>query len=1210
MEPYGFEPAWQAGEVTSLGLLGIVQLIAATPEIRSVLSEWKAHGKEQMVYNLVGSARAILLSALAHSTDTTCLCVTSDWSQAESLAMEVRSYLGPEAALVFPPLEIMPIGMRAASPELGHARLRVLDRVVSGKCSVAVAPVTALMSKTAPLEEFRSRSFRVQKGEDVSPSDLVERLLSGGYKRAPIVEEVGTFSLRGGILDVFPPSRDDPVRFDFIGNIVESIRAFSPDTQRSIADMDEVSVIPAREFNIDPSTCSNVSRRLEHELRIYLEKADLPRRTASFVEETVAPHARDLSEGLLFEGIEQHSSLFYDHLSTLLSYLPDKPLVIVDEPLRLRESARSMEKSVEECFLPMMKEGKAFPWQIRMWSSWSAIFEDLRRMGPIYFSGLARSISGASLQNIVQARVDPALGFAGHRKALVDELNRLRKSGRVTVLLASTPERARHMAEALREEEIPAAYCEAMKIPPPACSVVASVGLVEAGFHWNSGNLAVFTESDIQGRMRKARRTQRSDGTRIRALPELNVGDYVVHASHGIGVYRGVRTLEIDGVQRDYIFLQYAGEDALYVPTDQINHIFKYVGTEGVEPRIYRLGGNEWARVRKKASDSVKEMARELLEVYAVRQTKAGYSFSPDSVWQHEFEDAFGYQETPDQTQAAIDVKRDMETPRPMDRLLCGDVGYGKTEIAVRAAFKAAVDGKQTALLVPTTILAMQHYSTFKGRFAGYPVSVDVLSRFRSQKEQSDIIKRLAQGKIDVIIGTHRLLQDDICFKDLGLLVIDEEHRFGVVHKERLKRIKGVVDVLTLSATPIPRTLHMALGGLRDMSIMETPPEDRYPVQTYVVEHDDDLIRQAIMREIHRGGQVFYVHNRIQTIDRAAERVERMVPQARCVIAHGQMKEEDLEKTMLDFMEHKHDILVCTTIIESGLDIANVNTLIIEDAGNLGLAQLYQLRGRVGRSNRVAHAYLTYRSGHVLTDTAEKRLQAIKEFTELGSGFRIALRDMEIRGAGNILGPEQHGFIVSIGFDMYLHLLKEAVKELKGETKEAPPRATVDIRVDAYVPADYIPDARQKIEVYKRIAEIGRVEEGKGLMLELRDRFGPMPQLVENLIKVAILRLKAGALGVRTITADRWRVTLSWQTVPDLPSDAGKLLGPEFRRRSYFSAGRKRNLVLRTEGLDDREVLAMIDLALERLGYILGVTCGGGQSDTSQDPIRSAGKNE
>ncbi|MDD4169641.1 MAG: transcription-repair coupling factor, partial [Desulfotomaculaceae bacterium] len=689
--------------------------------------------------------------------------------------------------------------------------------------------------------------------------------------------------------------------------------------------------------------------------------------------------------------------------------------------------------------------------------------------------------------------------------------------GYAIVLLVSGHQRQQQLLSDLIDCKIDAFYTGSLEGHVRAGNVAIAAGNLEGGFEFPFCRLVVLTEFDIYGQRKKLRR-ERKRYERLTPFVDMKVGDHIVHVNYGIGRYLGVVPLTIGGIQKEYLLVKYAGEDKLYVPVDQVGLIQKYLGSEGESPRLSRLGGGEWTRVKSRVKEAVREMAQDLLALYAARETVQGYAFGPDTVWQKEFEEAFPYEETPDQTRAVEDIKADMERSRPMDRLLCGDVGYGKTEVAMRAAFKAVMEGKQVAILVPTTILAQQHYNTFQQRLARYPVNVDVLSRFRTAREQRQVKLGLELGSIDIVIGTHRLVQEDVRFKDLGLLVIDEEQRFGVAHKERLKYISKNVDVLTLSATPIPRTLHMSLVGLRDTSILETPPKDRYPIQTYVMDEDPVLFREAIRRELGRGGQVFFVYNRVLDMERTAMWLQELVPEASIAIAHGQMKEDDLEQVMLDFLNGKFGVLVCTTIIENGLDISNVNTLLVKEANMMGLSQLYQLKGRVGRSNRLAYAYFTFRKDRVLGEAAEKRLAAIREFTELGSGFKIAMRDLEIRGAGNILGAEQHGHITAVGFDLYCRLLEEAVREAKGEELSQFNDTTIELPIEAYIPDDYISDTNQKVELYKRIAGLAASSALPDLEEELVDRFGDLHEAVQNLLAVAKVKLMAGSLKVKKIS--------------------------------------------------------------------------------------------
>ncbi|MFW5787875.1 MAG: transcription-repair coupling factor, partial [Halanaerobiales bacterium] len=755
----------------------------------------------------------------------------------------------------------------------------------------------------------------------------------------------------------------------------------------------------------------------------------------------------------------------------------------------------------------------------------------------------------------------------------------LNKNYKIIITL-NTKNKVNRFKEFLEEKNIPVCVDKEREICPKQVNLM--IGSFSEGFVIEDINLVIYTEKEVFGKPQKKKRklADLEKGIEISSLNELKVGDYVVHENHGIGKYKGIKTLEVQDQHQDYLVIQYADEDKLYVPTEHVDLVQKYIGADQKPPKLYKLGGSEWKKVKQRVKSSVREMAIGLLELYAERETIDGYAFSPDTVWQKEFEDVFPYQETPDQIQAIEDVKKDMESNTPMDRLLCGDVGYGKTEVAIRAAFKAAMDQKQTAVLVPTTILAQQHFNTFRERIDKYPINVEMISRFRSKSEQKKVLKKLARGKVDIIIGTHRLLSKDVVFNDLGLLIIDEEQRFGVSHKEKLKDLKRNVDVLTLTATPIPRTLHMALVGVRDMSVIETPPENRYPIRTYIREFNKDLIKETIRREMNREGQVYFVHNRVEDIDKKAAMISDLLPEARVAVAHGQMNENKLEKIMFDFYNKEYDVLVCTTIIENGLDIPNVNTIIINRAENMGLAQLYQLRGRVGRSNRVAYAYLLYQKDRVLSEVAEKRLKAIKEFTNLGSGFKIAMRDLEIRGAGNLLGAEQHGHIASIGFSLYCKLLESAIEELKGEDKTEDIEIEVNLSIDAYIPEEYITDSKQKIDIYKKIKRARSESKIIDIVDELLDRFGDPPQVVMNLIEITRIKITARKLNIEKINEENGVIKCYFSNMNDINGEAVVKLVDEYQNRIKIRSSRKPVIGIKTAG--DVEPLKLVKRVLKR----------------------------
>ncbi|MDF2874955.1 MAG: mfd [Sporomusa sp.] len=807
--------------------------------------------------------------------------------------------------------------------------------------------------------------------------------------------------------------------------------------------------------------------------------------------------------------------------AVFVSYLPQESCLVLDEPARIREQ---MTKIVKEN--PDIK---------RRVFGWTELAAACQAYTVVYLSLLLQKIPGTQPTAIISITAKGIAPFHRQIDLLIDEIKNWQDKKHNIVLFMTSRDKAANIQQNLTDEGITAIMAQEGHMPLIPGAVVVSTGALSGGFELPQAKLVVLTELDIFGRQKKKRRPRVGKEQQITYFRDINLGDYVVHINHGIGKYVGVETLEVGGVHKDYLHIRYAGDDKLYVPTDQVGLLQKYIGAEGEVPRLSKMGGSDWLKVKTKAKAAVADMAKELIELYAQRQLQVGHAFGPDTPWQREFEDAFPYEETPDQLQAITEVTHDMEQPRPMDRLLCGDVGFGKTEVAIRAAFKAVMSGKQVAVLVPTTVLAQQHYQTFSARFAGFGPVVDVVSRFRSAREQKATLQKLALGQIDVLIGTHRILQADVEFKDLGLLIVDEEQRFGVAQKEKMKRLRANLDVLTLSATPIPRTLHMSLVGARDMSIIETPPEDRFPVQSYVVEYNEEIIREAIVRELKRGGQVYFVYNRVQTIDKVRQRLTEILPDATIKTGHGQMPEELLEQVMLDFYENRDDVLICTSIIENGLDVPNANTIIVYDADHFGLSQLYQMRGRVGRSHRMAYAYFTYRRDKVLTEVAEKRLQAIKEFAELGSGFKIAMRDLEIRGAGNILGREQHGHIVSVGFEMYCRLLDEAVEELRTGNPILPlPEPTIELNIDAYLTGDYISDAMHKIEIYQRIAAVRQESHLTELIDELIDRFGEPPLPVTNLLGVARIKNMARRIGVRSIAERGGRVEVVFGDTPNV----------------------------------------------------------------------------
>ncbi|NLM53835.1 MAG: transcription-repair coupling factor [Firmicutes bacterium] len=1100
-------------------LQGLVDLLRQSRSFAAVARAIQAGN--YLVSGLSGTQRSVLLSTL-YDPNRVMFVVTHGQAQADRLAQDLEELLPAAPVYVWEGHELMPYDEAEAAWDLRAQRLEVLAHLQQ-EGTIIVAPIQGLLEGLLEFDPRLKSELSINMDSRIDTDELAEFLVTLGYERAPMVETFGQFSIRGGIIDVAPFNQDHPIRIELFDDEVDSIRAFQLDTQKSLENIAEVVIKPARELVYNWEDFPRIREAIWEAAKAQSQKLYSLRRRAEAdrLLEQVARHLEAFEEYRYFPGMDQYKP-FLGRIINLLDLLPPSTLVVIDEPTRIRDAARSQALDTGQQLAALLEQGRILPETAKVFLDWNDLWASLQHHKLLYLSVLGKRIPGMDGVPSTSLGLRLPEHLNGSIDRFLQRVDQLRRDSYRVLVVTGHRERADRLVELLRDDEIPAQFSPAVEHNIQMGGCLVTTGSLETGFEFPAFKLAVYTDLELYGKRRtKRHKTAKVEkGLRL-TQADLKEGDYVVHINHGIGQYLGVETMEVGGHKKDYLLIKYAGQDRLYLPTDQINLLQRYVGLDDQPPRLSKLGGSEWARAKKRAKESVKELAGGLLKLYAEREAIPGFAYPPDNPWQHDFESLFPYEETPDQLTAIAEVKQDMEKPRPMDRLLCGDVGYGKTEVAIRAAFKAVASGKQVAVLVPTTILAQQHHRTFSERFENYPVNVAVMSRFQSQYEINKILQGLKTGSVDIVIGTHRLLSQDVIFKDLGLVVVDEEQRFGVAQKERLKEISKQVDVLTLSATPIPRTLHMAMVGVRDMSVIETPPEDRYPIRTYVVEYDEQIVQQAIRRELARKGQVYFVYNRVQSIDRMYSELQELVPEARIVIGHGQMDEAVLERVMLDFYNGEYDILLCTTIIETGMDISNVNTLIVYDADHLGLAQLYQLRGRVGRTNRVAYAYFTHRKDKILTEDAEKRLQAIKEFTELGSGIKIAMRDLEIRGAGNILGPEQHGFITSVGFEMYCRLLEESIRELKGEVEQSPPEPVFDLEVDAYIPDEYVPDPNQKVELYRRIIELSALEECDDLEEEIQDRFGDLPTPVRNLLQVARAKILARFVGIASVSAQR-----------------------------------------------------------------------------------------
>ena len=1012
-------------------------------------------------------------------------------------------------------------------------RLKCVKAILENEQATIITTFDALMNHAVPAEKIANYIIILKKNETINISKLTANLIALGYVRNYQVETEGQFSIRGGIIDVFPMTEENPVRIELWGDDIDSIRIFDVSTQRSLKELDEVTIFPASETVLTTDEKEAGIAKIEKDAKKISEKfrKEFKTEEAFRITESVRQFKERLLElSMADSNIESYIKYFYDETVSLIDYFDkDNTLFILDEPTRLLELAKATELEFTESMKHRLEKGYALPKNAAMLFSTSETFAHLTNTKTVALSSLPVRKSVYKIKSEHSVVTKPVSSYNSSFDSLVKDLKRHKKNGYRVILVSASRTKAARLAEDLREEEISAFFTDDTERELKPSEVMIVYGRLRQGFEYPLLKFVIISESDIfTVQKRKKRRTKLYDGQAIRSMNELSVGDFVVHENHGLGIYQGIEKVTVEDITKDYMKITYKDGGKLFIPATAIDQIQKYASKDGAAPKINKLGGKEWENTKAKVKLAVEEIAGDLVELYSKRQESNGYIYGPDTVWQTEFEELFQFEETDDQLKAINDTKADMESTKIMDRLICGDVGYGKTEIAIRAAFKAVQEGKQVIYLVPTTILAGQHFNTFKERMKDYPVTVEMLSRFRTNKEQKEVIKNLKNGMVDIIIGTHRLLSKDVEYKDPGLLIIDEEQRFGVAHKEKIKKLKESIDVLTLTATPIPRTLHMSLIGVRDMSVLEEAPQDRMPIQTFVMEYNEELIREAITRELSRGGQVFYVYNRVNNIADIAASIKELVPDAEVSYAHGKMNETELEQIMFDFVNGDIDVLVSTTIIETGLDIPNVNTMIIHDSDRLGLSQLYQLRGRVGRSNRTAYAFLMYKKDKLLQETAEKRLEAIRDFTELGSGFKIAMRDLEIRGAGNILGLSQSGHMAAVGYDLYCKMLNEAVREKKGETvKSSEIACSVELNADAYIPDKYITNEHQKLDIYKRISVIETLAEKEDMIEELTDRFGKLPKAVLNLLDIAYLRSLARESYITEIKGSEGIVKLS-----------------------------------------------------------------------------------
>lgn len=1107
--------------------------------------------------------------------DKNILIVAESESAAMKMCDDINTMYGSAVCAFYPAKDLQLISDATASEEYNIKRLGAVASLITGKIRALTASAEACLQLTVSRDEFEKRALNILSDDELDMERLAESLVKNGYTRAAKVEAPGQFAIRGSIADIFAVGEDYPVRIETWGDEIDSMSYFDTETQRRTQPASELSIFPAKEVLLESSEplkklCSKIRGKNAEEVKKNLER-DIAR----------------IDGGLSLSNADKYISLAYETPSSLFDYFEGE-ICLISEFEAIKENALNVTKQHSEDLKVLLESGEYTKSMGRMLIDFPEMTLRIDKMDRAYLDLFTRAAAEKKFDELINFTAIQNSSWSGELKYLKEELKPLLSQAFAVLVMAGTEKSGRTLAEDLRNDGIPADYTDNPK-KLFASKVQITSGTIGAGIEYPSAKIAVITSLKTSRRLKEKHKKPKNSAA-IGSLSEINPGDLVVHVSHGIGKYEGVEKLTVQGVVKDYIKIKYAGTDVLYVPVTQLDLVSRYIGAkDDSSVKLNKLNSTEWQKARTKARGAVKIMAEELIKLYAQRLSVKGFAFSEDTVWQKEFEEHFDYAETDDQLRCIAEIKSDMEKPVPMDRLLCGDVGFGKTEVALRGAFKCVMDSKQVAILVPTTVLALQHYQTIVKRIGDFPVNVELLSRFRTPKQQKEILRKLKDGTVDVIIGTHRLLQKDIEFKSLGLLIIDEEQRFGVQHKEKLKEKFVGVDTLSLSATPIPRTLNMAMSGIRDMSVISEPPENRYPVQTYVIEYDREIIAQAITKELRRDGQVYYIHNRIDSIHQCAAKLAQMVPEARIGVAHGRMGEDELVEVWRQLMEHEIDVLVCTTLIETGVDVGNCNTLIIEDAQNMGLSQLYQLRGRVGRNNRRAYAYFTFTKGKALSEVASKRLEAIREFTQFGSGFRIAMRDLEIRGAGSILGERQHGHMEAVGYDMYIRLLSEEIARQKGEElPSAPEECLVDIGIDAHIPEKYISEPAQRIEIYRRLAGVRTQADAMDIIDELVDRFGEPPKAVTGLIKVALLRNSAAQLGITEIN-QRSGNLLFFTKEPAM--EMTSILAGAYKGRVMLSATAKPYISV-SVGKDDP-----LELMEEILNKLFSSNCGNLRND-------------
>ncbi|MGN0025737.1 MAG: transcription-repair coupling factor [Clostridium sp.] len=1163
-------------------LKGVLQPLRENSTFNEIITSIKDNKFPININGLSDSGKSYSIFSIYNEIDSPMIILTNNDMEAKNIYEDLSFYTND--IYYFPAKEVVFYNIDAISGDLRWARLKVIKEILNDSKKIIVTSIDSLTSVYTPKELFNKYNITLNIDDEVDFKDLSKKLLECGYERVEAVEGKGEFSLRGGILDVFPPISTYPYRIELFGDTIDSIRTFNTESQRSIEKVNTMEIFPAKEVILDEEALNRGKENILKEFEEIKSNGKSDDERIEKLQTIIKANVESLTETLTFETVDSYLPYFYERIDSFFDYVKNY-IYVVDDVKKCEGKLESCYYEFKENYEAFLQRGGILPSQINLLLDEEELIEKLELEKVITLDVFDNNTKILNPNRKYLLNSITLNSYQGQLDLLIDDIKDKKSKGYRTIILSGTRPRGERLVNTLRDRDIESVYKDDVSSIELG-EVVITFGNLLKGFEYPELKLCVISDKDVFGEAKRKiskKKTNKKGIGKIKSFAELKLGDYVVHANHGVGVYKGIKQIEVGGHKRDYLDIVYDKGDKLYVPVDQLDLVQKYIGSEGKTPKVNKLGSAEWSKAKAKVRKSINEIAQDLVKLYATRATLKGYKYNKDTEWQRQFEDEFPFEETPDQLTSLEEIKKDMESDKPMDRLLCGDVGYGKTEVAIRAAFKAVMDGKQVAFLVPTTILAEQHYKNMIKRFSDFPVKIDMISRFRSAKEQKATIQAAKEGNVDILIGTHRLVSKDIVFKDLGLLIIDEEQRFGVAQKEKIKNLKKNVDVLTLSATPIPRTLHMSLTGARDISVIETPPEERYPIQTYVVEQNDQLVRDAVLREINRGGQVYYVYNRVDSIENMAKYLAELIPECKIGIIHGQMTERQLETEMVRFMNKDYDLLVCTTIIETGIDIPNVNTMIIHDSDKMGLSQLYQLRGRVGRSNRIAYAYFMYTKDKVLTEVAEKRLKALKDFTELGSGFKIAMRDLEIRGAGNMMGSAQHGHMAAIGYDLYCRMLEDTIKIIKGEIEKEPVETTVDLKVDAYIPGTYIEDEIQKIEVYKKIAAIESIDDYMDIKAELEDRYSEIPDPVYNLMDIAYIKSRAKILSIEEIKETPKEIKFIFADGNNNINNIYKYLLEHYKDKVFLMFGEKPYFGVRISEVKKEDILVLFKEILDNL---------------------------